>query len=63
MRRNGVRRGLSGHERRAERPYIVADHVDVSGRGTLFVGQGVGVKGPSDFRPGLLGNPLPTVGL
>src|SRR5690242_14126904 len=40
-------------ERAGQGLYIVPHEVNVSGGGTLFVGQTIGIEGAADLRPGL----------
>src|SRR3954454_5317022 len=45
-------------QRRAERPYIVAHHVDVSPGRAVLAGEGVGVEPAADLGAALLGDAL-----
>src|SRR5215203_1583856 len=48
----------SRRQRRAERPYIVAHHVDVSPGRAVLTGEGVGVEPTADLGAALLGDAL-----
>ncbi len=50
-------------QRAGQRLYIVPDQVNVSGCGTLFVGQAVRIQRPADLGPGFGGNPLHQAGI
>src|SRR5215203_4101593 len=53
----------SRRQRRAERPYIVAHHVDVSPGRAVLAGEGVGVEPAADLGDALLGDALEEPGV
>src|SRR5215208_5953991 len=53
----------SRRQRRAERPYIVAHHVDVSPRRAVLAGEGVGIEPAADPGAALVGDALEEPGI